>query len=147
MLTPTLPFLTGVAANMIAGLLTSVKVGLFTNTPTLGRATVLSDLTQPTFTGYAEQAVTWGAAGEDNLGNIIYTGGLLTFQPSATTALPQTATGWYIEASIAMTETLLLAEYLPSPYTFNGTLDQLSLAPTFVTPNQNVWGDATVVGV
>jgi hypothetical protein len=49
----------------------AAKAGLFTNTITLGPGTVYTDLTKPTWTGYANATVTWltptatgGGAGE-----------------------------------------------------------------------------------
>jgi hypothetical protein len=147
MFTPTLAFLQGVSANTIAGILTGSMAMLFTNNPTLGRSSVIADLVEPTFTGYARKAVTWGAAGEDTVGNVRNSSGLLVWQPSATTALPQTANGIAIMATISMTDTLLLAEYLPVGFNFVDVLSQLSAIATYLATNQAIWGDLTVVQV
>jgi len=70
--------------------------GLFTGEPELGPGTVLADLDQPTYTGYAAQAVTIGSRRENGNGDIILPLGTMTFQPTNNTALPQTATGVWI---------------------------------------------------
>jgi hypothetical protein len=148
MLIPTLSFLVDALFGINSACFATPKIGLFTGNPTLGRGTTLGSLVQPTFTGYAEQAVVFGATGEDSVGNAIASGGAATFQATTTTAdLPVTVTGWYLTGVVSAVETLMLAEFLPTPFTFSTLLSQLTIVPTFTVPNQPVWGDATIVMV
>lgn len=47
-----------------------LKVGLFTNTPPIGKTLVIADLTEPTYAGYARQVVVMGAPFRDALRGI-----------------------------------------------------------------------------
>jgi hypothetical protein len=78
-----------------AGPLHTAKVILFTNVGLVpNRNTKLTDLTQPTFTGYLPVSVaTWGTPyiAQDN--NVHVQGGEVQFQPTDATT-PTTVTGW-----------------------------------------------------
>lgn len=47
-----------------------LKVGLFTNTPAIGKQLVIADLTEPTYPGYARQVCVLGAPFRDQLRGI-----------------------------------------------------------------------------
>lgn len=120
----------------------TIKMGLFTGSPSLSNLTVLADLTAlaPVFTGYALDSLTLGAVTRDSLGNYKqrYTPGV--FQPTADPATPQVVTGYFIQYTDTGTDYLIASEYLPAPYTFSSTLDSLALTYEGQVPNALVYG-------
>jgi hypothetical protein len=89
------------------------KIGLFTNTPTITRNTVLADLTEATFVGYAQVTLTtFGAAFLDPSGNYAdIVAPLAQFTMTATTTL-QTITGYFLLDKDGI---YVGAELLPAP--------------------------------
>lgn len=124
-----------------AGPLNGSKAILFTNDITLTRATQISDLVQPTYTGYATQAVTWSTPGRDALGNISSTSQTMLWQ-EATTASSVLIYG------IAFTDSpgtnLLAAEKFATPIPLNTLLDQLFTSTQWIWNNNNS-GQTTIV--
>ena len=93
--------------------------GLFTGNPSpLTIDTVLGDLAEPTYSGYARQALTIGSLRRDVEGNYIEPLGSVSFQPTDDVGLPQTATGVFITGTIGGVEFLLLSEFLDAPFEF-----------------------------
>lgn len=115
-----------------------MTVGLFTGAPTLTVGTVYSDLAQPTYTGYALQAVTMGSVRGDAQGDIIIPLSKTTWQPTATVSPEQTATGFFVVETGS--NTLLFAQFLPVPKTFQGPLDALDVLDEIYVPASTVWG-------
>lgn len=95
----------------MAGALNGAKVILFTNAVTLTKLTTLADLTQPTYTGYAAVAITWGVAVRDAAGDIVTLSQAIPVQMGAPTDPDTKIKGYAVENSGA-TE-LLFAEVFP----------------------------------
>lgn len=106
--------------------ITAYKVGLFTGTPTRTLATVLADLTQPTYTGYALVTVPMEALRQDTLGNLIDPLNEADFQPTDAVGLPQTVTGVMLLGTIGGTDFLLLSEELDAAWIFLSALSGFS---------------------
>jgi hypothetical protein len=97
----------------------NLVAGLFTGNPSpLTVDTVLADLVEPTYTGYARQPLLIGPLRRDVDGNFIDPLGSVSFQPSDDTSLPQTATGVFIAGDIGGTPFLLLSEFMDLPFEF-----------------------------
>lgn len=99
------------------------KLGLFTNTPSITPTTVLADLTEATFDGYARVTLTtWGAAFLDPNGNyadsVAPTG---TFTLTGTTVL-ETITGVFV---LDKDNVYMGAELLPTPIPLTSTGQQI----------------------
>jgi len=112
---PTSAFLDVLADAFEAAATTDLKMGLFTDDPTLTFATVLADLAPPTFTGYAAVAMTIGARRGNANGDIIEPLGMASFQPTVTPSPSQTVTGAYIYLD-ATPDVLWFAEFLDTPW-------------------------------
>lgn len=136
---PTL-FFVDLVADAIEAAITggTVKVaGLFTNDPsTLNKDTVLADLTEPTFTGYARVAVAVGTRRTNVNGDQISPLGKQTFQPTATPASPQTVNGWFLEVD----GDLYGWDAFTSPFTFTTTGDALDVISEIITRCDTIWG-------
>lgn len=143
---PTSAFFKGAAANVVAsvaalGILNAAKVGLFTNTPPLTENTVLADLTQPTFAGYALQAITWSAPFQQPDGSWACQGGLYTFQ--ATDDLtPTVVTGVFVVSGAGTV--LYLAEMANPPVNLPTSAQAMLVSPQIALGN-NGWGANTIV--
>jgi hypothetical protein len=97
----------------VAGILNGAKLVLFTNNLTLTKTTPLSALVQPTYTGYAAVAITWGSAVRDSSGDIVTLSQAVPIQMGSSSDPETTITGYGIEDSGAAN--LLFAEVLPNP--------------------------------
>jgi len=122
-------------AAIAAGTLT--KVGLYTNDPdTITVDTVLADLAEPVFTGYARGDITEGVRRSNVNKDIITPYGTQTFQPTADPATAQTVTGYFVEID----GDLWFSEALDEPFTFETTLDGLDILITQMIRNNTVYG-------
>lgn len=118
------------AMKAVGGDLNGAKVGLYTNVHQPSKGTLLADLTQATYTGYALVAIaTWGAPFLDPIGNPTMVGNHIQFQPTDG-AVPNTITGWFIVDS-AGTD-LLIACALPTPVVLADASHALIVEPTVV---------------
>lgn len=108
------------------------KMGLFTNSPTLSRLSVLADLTIATYTGYALQALTWSGAQRKPDGSIQNETGLMTFQPSDAVT-PNTITGYFVQSLSG--SHLLWASMFDSPVPLPDALSALGLIDFFSATN------------
>lgn len=142
---PTQNFVEAQAADMLAGQLAAAEAILFTNSPPLGLATVLADLVQPTFGGYAPVTITWADAWQDANGDIILQSQALFFQPTTTANLPLVIFGAAIMAPVGVVDTLKLAAMLDTPFTFEGILDALTLLFRVRSANGQIWGSVVQV--
>jgi len=129
------------AAAGVAGPLHGSKMVLFTNTPTLNKMTVLADLTQPTYAGYAEQTMTWSATRRNAL-NQICTQATLVSWTMSDDLTPTTVLGYGITDSAGTA--LLAAEMFPSPVALVDTLSALGVISEWVAANAAP-GQCTVV--
>lgn len=129
-----------------AGDLATPSMGLFTNTPTLSAATLIADMTEPTFTGYARVALTLEAVRRNAAGSYIEGFGSAHFQPSAGTGLPQIANGYFIVFTFTAVDHLWGAEYFtdalqtPTPFSFNDALSGLDVLWDGMVSNVKQWG-------
>lgn len=87
-----------VAAAPDPTVLVGAKMGVFINEPELTLDTVLADLTQPAFTGYAlSAAITWGTPGFEEAGpRAVVLGDLKTFRATAAPDPGVTVRGWFV---------------------------------------------------
>lgn len=134
--------------NAIEAAIAAIPVGpatyelvLFTGNPTLTENTVLSDLTQPTYTGYASVPLTAGTVRRDGAGNVILPLGTATFQPTADPPSTITVTG----VGIITGTTLYLAEYLDVPWVITSDLDALDVVVEWVVTNGAYYGAVCTV--
>jgi hypothetical protein len=77
---------------------TTWRIALFTNNRILTQADTPADFTEPTFTGYSQQAISgWNPAAYFGGTDVHNTATAYnTWQPTASTSLPQTVYGIYI---------------------------------------------------
>jgi hypothetical protein len=129
------------AAVAALGVLNGAKLGLFTNTPPLGQTTVIADLTEPTFAGYAQQAVTWSGAFQQPDFSWATQGGLYTFQ-STNDLTPTVVTGCFVVDGGGTH--LLFAELFATPVNLP-TSAQACLVSPQVAAGNNGWGSNTVI--
>lgn len=88
--------ITSVTSGDFAGVLVGAKVGLFTGSPTIGQDTVLADLTEPTYPGYAKQAITaWQGPFRTEENDYELVGGMKLFQMDDATT-PTVVTGAFL---------------------------------------------------
>lgn len=137
---PTL-FLLDAIETAIAGLATGTppsvwKVGLFTGTPTLSEDTVLSDLTEPAFTGYARVAMTPGTIRRDAAGNVILPLGKASFQPTADPVGTITVTGVFV----VIDTDLIVAEFLDAPWLVVNTGSAIDIIEEIYVTNGSYYG-------
>jgi hypothetical protein len=113
----------------VAGILNGAKIVLFTNTLTLTKTTPLSALDQPTYTGYAATAITWGAAVRDVAGDIVTLSQAVPVQMGSSSDPPTTIAGYGIEDSGGTH--LLFAEVLAAPLQLVDNLTFFALTVPF----------------
>lgn len=118
-----------IAAGPPAGRLNGVKVHLFQNNIVPTPATILTDLVEATFDGYAASAaVTWGSVVVDPAGNAVVYGDAKTFTMTGSTT-PNTVYGYYVTNSAG--STLEYLELFDSPVGFGGPGTTLVLLPAY----------------
>lgn len=129
------------AAAGVAGPLNASKMVLFINSPGLNKATVLADLTQPTYTGYAASALTWSTPIRNGQNRIATHTGLIPWV-MGDDLLPTTVNGYGITDSAGTA--LLAAEYFPSPVGLVDTLSFLGVVSEWISDNASP-GQCSVV--
>lgn len=78
------------------GILSTVKLGLIVNNPTLTQDTVLADLEEPVYPTYVRQAITWDSLiGREPSGDFVMYGGTKLFQMDDA-SVPTVITGAFI---------------------------------------------------
>lgn len=121
-----------------------VEVILFNNNPALSNLTALSDLTQPTFDGYAAETVVWNTLSETSDLSVQVSSQVCVFQPTdVVTGMPDLINGYGLKLkhTVSGDSTALLgAEYFDSPIPLNSTLDAVQLVLQIQQPNQQVFG-------
>lgn len=102
------------------------KVRLFSNNPVLGLGTVLIDLIECAFTGYAAIATNMVPLVDSN-GNSFdgQTAGAAVVFTAGTIGTPDIAVGWYMTDEFMAT--LIAVEKFDTPYSFDQTGDLLNL--------------------
>jgi hypothetical protein len=130
---------------IVAGTLYEVYLGLFTTWPGFSLTLQRSQLTEPTFGGYARRRITWGDEGTDKTQRPEVLGGLSQFQPTDSSA-SSTCIGVFL--ADALTAGDLIAVGLLNPSVVLATpADLLGVLPRFAVPGLAApdWGE--IVGI
>lgn len=137
---PTSKLLALIDGYLRGGALATPSVGLFTGSPALSEATVLADLSEPLFTGYARVPVTLESIRRTINGDFVEAYQSANFQPSAGTLLPETSSGVFLVATIATVTHLLWAEHFASPFVFADQYTGLDVIVAGMVRNGLLWG-------
>ena len=116
------------------GPLDGALLGIFTNNITPTNATVLSDLTEATFVGYARQALVLSVPGRDQNGNIGCFSTRLIWQETTTPVTVQ-CFGVFLVDSTGLI--LYGVELFGAPITLNNLLDYIATVSEFLGNNNN----------
>jgi hypothetical protein len=109
---------------------TNVKIHLFSNNLTIIRTTVLGDLTEIAYPGYASITLSGAVDGGIDANNWdTWAWPTATFQATSAPGSPVTAYGYYVTDSGGTT--LLWAENFATPQVFTLSGDGFTLPPTF----------------
>jgi hypothetical protein len=133
-----------VVAGNYSGGLYGAYVGLITNTPALTPNSVIGDMQEPTYTGYARQAIgapTGPYQDQDGSWDLIFA--TLAFQMANATT-PTNVTGWFI-ADALTAGNLLAAELFPTPIDLTTTDNVVPIAPTVELPPTADYGTGVIV--
>jgi hypothetical protein len=134
--------LIGLTASVAAvGTLHGTLFGLFTNNITPTKTIGVGIFTEPTYTGYARIAATWGAPTRDANKNINIESQLLIWQETGT-PVPTTVFGWFLVDSTGLI--LYMAELFATPQSLVDVLSALKFNVEFIGSNANP-GQATIV--
>lgn len=120
------------AQTAVGGQLTGALLGLITNAVSWGKGTVVADLVEPIYTGYARVAITWSAVFQAPDGTYRKASQLVVFQP-ADAAHPQNITGYFIVAVDGTT--LLGGENYASPIPLPDSLHRIAESLDFIFTN------------
>jgi hypothetical protein len=123
----------------------TIFVGLYQGiAPPAGPESVMANLTEATYTGYARQALTpWTSPYNASVGFVTIDGPALHFTP-ADGVVPNTILGWFI-ASAAVGGTLLAIEPLATPAPLIDADSTLSIMPRFAIDPTASFGDSPEV--
>jgi hypothetical protein len=121
------------ASSVATGPLDACKMILFTNAISPTPATLLADLTQPTYTGYTPQAVVWSTVFTLPNGNYCVQGTGLEWQ-MGDGALPTTVIGMALTDSAG--SHLLLTEVFNTPRQLVLATDAIIVLPQFANQGQ-----------
>jgi hypothetical protein len=131
-----------VASGSFSGPLYSASVQLFTNNISLTNATTLAELTAPTYTGYADLAITWSSVYKRSDGVYAILSQLLTFTESSPASVAQIY-GYAVYTGTSP-KVLQYAELFPEPVTLSDLLTPLNFLTEFaLSPDGN--SSATIV--
>lgn len=114
------------AGDAFVGVISGAKVVLFTNALVPSATTLLVDLTQPTYTGYAAKNATFAAPYRRPVGGFATESVLLIWQ-MGDADLPTTIYGYGITDGL-VTPKLLGCELFPQIKSLNDTLDAIIFA-------------------
>jgi hypothetical protein len=139
---PTTPFLRALfdILEALPDVLSAWTIGLYQGAPTLSKDTILSNLTQPSWAGYAVATPGVPALQQAPNGDLLITWAAAVFQPSGAVSPTAVATGVFVSATISAADTLLLAMPLQTPKSFASALDALTVIVQTVVPNASVYG-------
>jgi Tfp pilus assembly major pilin PilA len=122
-------------ADLIAGVLTGVKIHLYQNNTTYNpNVTTLLDLTEATYTGYAPVTLTWDAASVSDDGNVETHSNRVTWRPTDGVT-PNDIYGYYI-TDTAGTALLGGGRFDGAPLPMHGALDVILTTVVFRFGNQ-----------
>lgn len=106
----------------------------------LSAATVLADITQPSFAGYALEALTPTATRKNGVGDYVIGFNSAVFQPSGTVTPGEAVIGYFVQDTVTAVDHLLFAEIFDTPFTFNLATDALALQYDIYVRNLLSWG-------
>lgn len=129
-----------VTSGDFAGPLTGAKVGVFVNDIVPGKTSIVAELTEGSYDGYAKVALTFGAPKRDENGQIGMDSNLATFRPTSGD-VPQTVYGYFITDSGGTH--LLGGAKLESPITLVDALTVAEVVVSFNVSNDKC-GQATI---
>lgn len=132
-------FLDLVADAIEAGLLLP-KIGLITALAVSSNKTVLADITQPTFAGYALIPAVPGPRRVDAPGNQIIPIDAVTFQPSGAVSPAQTAIGIFLQDTVTAVDHLVYFELFDTPIVFASAVNARSIIMDIYVRNLPQWG-------
>lgn len=124
------------------GTLTGVYLGLFTNwTGYDPRNATLAGITEPTYGGYARQAISFGAEGWDATNHPESYAGSLSYQPNNSSASSTIQGAFIVDA--ASGGNLVAAGVLGTPKTMGTPADVLNLLVRLAIPGAEApsWGE------
>jgi hypothetical protein len=131
-----------VTSGAFSGPLYGAQMILFTTPVALTAQTITSDLTQPTYTGYAAQDAVFGAPYRRTEGGIAEDTPLITWQQASTPTV--TDVYGYAIVDTATPANLLFAETLPGgPYVLTDDLSAVLISAQFAVGGPD-FGSATV---
>lgn len=133
------------ASATLAGILNGVKIGLFTNRPTITPNLLLSALTAPVTTGLAalSSAVVWGTVYNSETGFPAENSDLKAFISSGTIT-PETINGYYLVAGSGSPTVPLAVELFAAGIGILNVGDGFNLSVTFSLPNSTI-GQGVVI--
>lgn len=109
----------------------AIYCALFQSNTTPSASTVLADLTECNFSGYAAVSVTWGTVAQDGGGKASMTGTQIDFTHDGG-GTPNDVYGWYLYFDNAGAVSLLAIERFASPpVVMDDNTDIISITPTF----------------
>jgi hypothetical protein len=132
---------TGAVGTALDGVLKNAKLGLFTNAVNLTQQTLLADLVEPTYTGYARQIVTWEPIYQQPDGSWTNQGGALFWQ-MGDDLTPTVVLGLFLVDSGGTH--LLLAENLADPINLVSSANAFLASPQ-VTYGTTGWGSNGII--
>ena len=122
------------ALTAMGGELNGVKMGLYVSNTTPGPATILTDLTEATWTGYAQSgAITWGGVAINGAGDAEIVGPREQFLSTGVTSPAQINYGYFIVDGAGTT--LIFAERFDTPVTISVAAQYINVVPKFVLSN------------
>lgn len=113
----------------VGGALASATLRLGTNISAVNPDTAPAGFTEPTYTGYAGQAITWFEAVLDALGRPILQGESRMFSPSAGNTTSVTVDGWFITTGTGPTLKVWAYAKFPQPVALINDADGVVVQP------------------
>lgn len=109
-------------------------------TPAFTQNSVLANITEANYTGYARQQIVWGATYQTVQSLQVIPGGLLTFQPSDAVT-PNTITGVFIMDAVTVGNLLAGLLFTGGGYPLPNANTALEIAPRWGFDYAGNWGD------
>jgi hypothetical protein len=120
-----------IAAAPILG--NTLKAGLFTNIPVISKTTVLGDLTEATYPGYARQLVVMGPVYRDPANGIASNSNLLNWQQVGVPVATIIRGIFYIDGA---GPSLAFVEAFPTPIALNDVVDAFQTVLEYIQSSQ-----------
>lgn len=121
-------------------IMTAPVMGLYTNVITATSATLLADLTEPTYPGYARQALAINPVKIDALGNYIQDYASAHFQPTGTWGGGVPCLGYFVGFTYGGATVLMYSENFPAPVNLLVATDSTDILFDGYVSNLKTWG-------